>query len=286
MGLSTQASGNANTEIGPGDQLVISVFDTPELTQSVRVAEDGNAELMLIGKVRLAGLTTAAAEKVIEQELHDRKLIREPSVLVNIGEFASQHVSVLGEVARPGTYPVLGVQRLLDVLATAGGTTVTASSVLAIKHRDGREETVFLDTANDAKASFAANVRILPGDTVLVARAGVFYVLGQVSHPGGFAINSSHVTVMQALALASGTSSVANTKHARLVRVAPNGVRMEFPVEIDRILAGYAPDQTLQNNDILYVPRSRGKSVAATTLDTILRIASGASVAAIYVADH
>jgi protein involved in polysaccharide export with SLBB domain len=118
----------APIRIAPGDLLHITVFDVPEMTQEVRIGAKGEAQMALIGNIDLAGLTGEEAAEAIARELRNRKLLLSPQVNVLIKEFASQGVSVIGEVQHPGVYQVLGSRSLLDLISMAGGLTSAADT--------------------------------------------------------------------------------------------------------------------------------------------------------------
>src|SRR5262249_20237737 len=122
--------------IDGGDLLKVSVFGAPESDQEVRVDPEGNVTLNFIGKIHLAGLTTTEAQAVIAKKLSDGGFFNNPQVTVFAKEYATQGVSVLGEVQKPGVYPLLGSRRLFDVLSMAGGTTQKAGQIVSVTHRD------------------------------------------------------------------------------------------------------------------------------------------------------
>jgi len=117
---SQQLNSAPNIAIGSGDLLNVVVFDTPELTTSVRVSQDGEVDLPVLGMMKLAGLNTIDAALKIEEELRSRRLIIDPHVTVFIVEYASQGATILGEVRTPGVYPTLGTRKLLDMISVAG----------------------------------------------------------------------------------------------------------------------------------------------------------------------
>ena len=252
--------------IAPGDLLEMTVFDSPELTQQVRVGEDGLVQLNLIGNTEVGGLTSRQAADLIASELRDRHFVLHPQVNVMIKEFASKGVSVTGEVKNPGVYPVLGPRTVLDVLSLAGGATSYADSKISIKHRSGTQETITYKLNNtDARSSVANDVQVYPGDLVVVPRAGVVYVLGDVNRPGGFVMqDSGKITVLQALAQAGGTSSRAATNKALLLHKKDSGYITD-KLELDKISRGKVPDMELQPNDIIFVPNSRMKNIMLGT---------------------
>jgi polysaccharide export outer membrane protein len=270
-------------QITPGDLLEISVFDTPELTQQVRVGADGEAELALLGNVSLAGLTTQQASEKIARELRQRQLLLRPQVNVLVKESASQGVSVVGEVEHPGMYPLLGPRSLLDVLSMAGGLTKVADTKVSIKRRDGlqRDVTVRLNN-NDAHISLANDVQIHPGDLVMVPRAGIVYVLGAVNRPGGFVIQENgEITLLQALAQAGGATSSASVNHALLLRKNGQGyVPNKLPV--GKIELGQDRDVELHPDDVVFIPTNRLKNVLHATQDVATSIGSASIYAVVH----
>jgi polysaccharide biosynthesis/export protein len=260
--------------IGAGDLLTISVLGAPEYTQDLRVDSAGDVSLALAGPVHIAGLTVAQAQEEIRKRLMDGGYFADPQVSLLQKEFATQGVSVLGEVTRPGVYPLLGPHTLFDALSMAGGTTQLAGSAITISHRANPEKQETVAFANDGKNSTAANVKIYPGDTVIVAKAGVVYVVGEVTRPTGVVMNSSGITVLQAIAMAEGPKTTAALNRSRIVRRTPEGPK-EIPISLKKILAAKEPDVKLQPEDIVFVPSSAAKSVLGRTADTAIRLATG-----------
>jgi polysaccharide export outer membrane protein len=132
----TEQNQSPNILIGAGDLLSVVVFDTPELSTSARVTQDGEVNLPVLGRLHLAGMTTIDAARKIELELRTRRLLLEPHVTVLISEYATQGATVMGEVRTPGVYPTLGTRRLLDMISVAGGLQPTAGKTISIIHRD------------------------------------------------------------------------------------------------------------------------------------------------------
>lgn len=264
--------------IGAGDLLDISVYGVPELSQKVRVTPEGNVYLALVGNVHVDGRTVEDAQALIEKDLADGGFVRSPHVTVFISEYVSQGVSVMGEVARPGIYPIYGTRRLFDVIAGAGGLTNRAGRVITITHRDAAQSTVKVALSDDLANSTESNVVILPGDTVVVSKAGVVYVVGDVQHPAGFVMeNGENLTVLQALALAGGQTHTSALDGAKLIRKTPKG-RQEIPVPLKKILAAKSNDVPMQADDILFVPGSAAKGAAHRTLDAIVSLATGVAI--------
>jgi polysaccharide export outer membrane protein len=265
--------------IGPGDLLHVSVLREPEMEQRVRVRDSGDVNLPLIGGVHVAGLDPAAAAEAIAAKYRDGNYLKHPAVTVFVEEFAMEHVSVLGQVAKPGTYAITTPRTLLDVLAMAGGLTQIADRHIMVERAPGakqREEEVFL--SNRAGDALMANVTIDPGDTVLVPKAGIVYVLGDVGRPGGYTMqNESRMTVLQAIAMAAGVNRTANEKQARVIHNV-NGQYNEESLPLREIERGDAPDELLQANDVIYIPFSFAKNVVMGTSS----IVASATAALIY----
>ena len=273
----------APLKIAPGDLLHITVFDVPEMTQDVRIGAKGEAQLALIGNIDLAELTGDEAAEAIARELRNRKLLLSPQVNVLIKEFASQGVSVIGEVQHPGVFQVLGARSLLDVISMAGGLTNVADTRITVKRRRGSEHpiTVKLKT-DDPEASLTNNVQIYPGDLIVVPRAGIVYVLGDVTRPGGFVMqDSGKITLLQALAQAGGASKSASLSKTVLMRKNAQGYATT-KLHVGKIQKGEAPDLDLHSNDILFIPNNRLKNAISGTESVITSIGSASIYAIVH----
>jgi polysaccharide biosynthesis/export protein len=264
--------------IGTGDLLEISistVIGAPEMNCKARVSASGDITLPLVGSLHVAGLTAEEAQATIEKKYKDAEILKSPQVSVLIIEYASQGVSVLGEVLKPGVYPLLTSRRLLDLISQAGGFTPTAGRTVAITHRDHPLEPTTVVLSRDPRQNTASNTDIIPGDTIVVAKAGVVYVVGAVGKPGGFTMDANDgLTILQAIALAEGPKTDAAMDKSKLIRQTPNGPS-EIPVPLHKILTSKTPDIRLQSDDILFVPNSAVKSGARRSLEAIVQAATG-----------
>jgi polysaccharide biosynthesis/export protein len=276
---SPSATPNASAiVIGNGDLLKISVFGAPESDQEVRVDPDGNISLNFIGAVHVAGLSSNAAQDLIAKKLKDGAFFAQPQVSVFTKEYATQGVSVLGEVLKPGVYPLLGSRRLFDVLSLAGGTSPKAGRIVSISHREHPEVQRSVLLSNDATESVKSNIEIFPGDTVMVSRAGVVYVVGDVHKPSGVIMdNGTDMTVLQAIAMAEGTNPTASLNKAKLIRRTPTGPQ-ESPLLLRDMLSSKTPDVRLQAEDIIFVPNSAAKSATRRSLEAIIQTATGVAI--------
>jgi polysaccharide export outer membrane protein len=247
--------------IGPGDLLQVTVLREPELTQQVRVMDSGEVVLPLIGRIMLGGDSTPKADGVIEKAYTAGQYLKNPQVTVTILQYATQTVAILGEVRHPGTVTITTPRSLLDVLAMAGGLTADADRHITIERGGVWGEQIQVYLPNNAQADLKADVGVYPGDRILVPKAGIVYVLGDVGRPGGYVMqDNSHLTVLQAVALAAGANKTAAQKRARLLRKGPDGY-MEEPVPLLAMERGKVRDEELQKDDILYVPFSARRNL-------------------------
>jgi polysaccharide export outer membrane protein len=263
--------------IGPGDMLHIQVFDTPELDQHARVTDDGNVPLIFLGDLHVAGLTPEAAARVIEAGLKQKQYLKNPQVTVNIEQYATQGVLVIGQVNKPGSYQIDTSRPVLDVLSLAGGLTDLADRKVTIE-RHGTGERVQYFVSNNPEEAFDHSVLIHPGDKVMIPKAAVAYMLGDVNHPGGYAFtnNKSQLTALQMLALAGGTPPTARPAAAKLIRRTADGYT-ENLIQLSKMQKGEIPDIQLQADDIIYVPFSYLKNVVASSA-SIVAAAGGAAI--------
>lgn len=268
---------DASSRLGSGDLLDISVYNVPELASKVRIDADGDINLPLINKVAVAGLTSEQAEKVIERRLSDGGLVKNPHVTVFVNQAVSQNASILGEIAHPGIYPIVGAERLFDLISKAGGLTEKAGRSISLTRRSQPDAPVTVAISRNLADHPESNVPILAGDTIIVQKADVVYVVGEVGKPSGMLMESGKLTVLQAIALAGGTTRTAKLGAARIIRKGPNGMS-ETPVQLKKILEAKAPDMPMQADDILFVPTSSGKAFADHTLQAALQAAAAASV--------
>ena len=265
--------------IGAGDFLEVSEFHTPEFRSSVRVAADGTVLLPLVGGVKLAGMTEQEASRAIEKAFVETDMLLHPQVSVLVTNAAGQDVSVMGEVARPGVYPYTVHHRLLDLISYAGGLSPNAGRLVSLFHRDDPKtgHPMVLDPSGvDSKAEH--NPELAPGDTVLVSRAGLVYVIGDVIRPGGFAVDPVQgLTVVQALSLAWGATPNAASGKAILIRDQPGG-RTLTTLNLRRMIRGQDPDQPVRDRDILFIPDSATKTLLNKSLESAIQSAIGVTI--------
>jgi polysaccharide export outer membrane protein len=272
--VTTMTSGPV--KLGPGDLLDIGVFASPDLTAHVRVPSEGDISFPLLGKLHVSGMMPEEVQNLIRDQLIKRDFVKDPQVSVFVLEYANQDVYVLGEVTRPGAYPVLGSHLLSDYLSVAGGFTPRAGKTITVTRQDHPDTPDVVRFSRSPNLS-GTNPQVNAGDSIYVGQAGLVYVVGDVTRPGGFILDSDQkLTVMKALALAEGTKPTASLSGARLVRMTEKG-REEIPIDLKKIFQAKAADLELQDQDIVYVPVSAAHMATNRGLD-VLQAVSGAAI--------
>lgn len=254
---STPAAAPTPYRLGPGDMVEVNVYNAPDLSAKLRIADDGNLYLPLIGYVHVAGLTPQESQGVIETRLDKGGFVRDPHVSLMLDQSGLQGVNILGSVARPGVYPANGGSHLLDLISAAGGFAIDAGRSVSITRHDESSTPVTVELARNVVGSGENNLPVFSGDTVFVHKAEVIYVVGDVARPAGIYIDRDNITVLQALAMAGGPTHEAKLNGARIVRKDAKGTN-EIPLALKKILRAQAPDISLQPNDILFVPSRSG----------------------------
>jgi polysaccharide export outer membrane protein len=272
--LLTRVEPNEDLRIGGGDLVQVTVMGAPDYNQEVRVAADGSITLPFINRVQVGGLTTTQVAQMLQSRLALAGYFNNPQVSVFVKEYGTQGVSVLGEVQKPGVYPVFGERRLFDVLSAAQGTTAAAGDKVSITHRGQPQQPEIVKLTLSGKDSAQSNVRVFPGDTVVVQRAGTVYVLGDVQKPTGIVMADGNLTALQAIALAQGTNPSAALGKATLVRKTNDG-QVEMPLHLNEMLSAKIPDMRLLPDDIIFVPNSKLRTGVKRGLEAALQTVTG-----------
>jgi polysaccharide export outer membrane protein len=265
-------------QLGVGDLVELTVYDVPELTSKTRISSNGDIYCALIGPTHVAGLTTEEAAGVIQKRL--TAYLKDPYVSLFVAEYASQGASLLGEVNKPGVYPVMGDQHLFDLISASGGLTERAGHSITVTHRSDPDKSVTVPLSRNLSDNPESNIKIFPGDTIVVRKAEIVYVVGDVGRPSGLLMDASGLTVLQAVALAGGTTRTAKLGGVKILHKTPAGM-VETEVPLKKIMQAKAPDVSLQANDILIVPSSAGKILAGRTLEAAMQAATIVSAAAL-----
>jgi len=226
QGTSTpQAAQSADYKLSPGDSIKVQVYQQPDLTVEARVSESGAINYPLVGQVRLGGLSISDAETRIASALKTANILKQPQVNIVLLQVRGNQVSVLGQVQKPGRFPLETTNvRVSDMLAAAGGVTPAGDDVLILSGtRDGKP----FRKAIDIPALFLGtqskdDILLAPGDTLYVDKAPTFYIYGEAQRPGTYRIERG-MTVLQALAQGGGPTNRGSQNRLRLNRTGPDG---------------------------------------------------------------
>jgi polysaccharide export outer membrane protein len=253
------------------------------MDEDARVTDRGMVPIVGIGDVMVAGLTPGDAAAAVHERLIDTHYLNHPQVSIMVEEFATQQVSVIGEVKTNGSYPIATPRPILAVLALAGGLTQEANRHILIERQGDQQHPLEYYVSNNGTQAIEQQVMVNPGDTVMVPRAGIVYILGDVNRPGGYVMsnNESQLTLLQGLALAGGVTRAARQGHAHLIRKKPGGGFTDTELSVGDIQKGKRPDLPLLPGDVLYLPFSFARNLATTGASSIAASTAGAAVYAI-----
>ena len=282
--------------LGAEDQLSVHVVDLDDISDKpVRIDPNGYIELPLVGRIHAAGLTVDQLRNSLATLAS--KYIQSPQITINVLEYRSRPVSILGEVNTPGLHQLQGPTRLVDVISLAGGLKPDAGQKLTITRQIKQGSLPLPSSHLDASGEFSIadlhlntlldgskpseNIEVRANDVISVSRSDMVYVVGEVRKAGGISLNSDEaMSITQALSLAEGTSSGANTRKARILR-AVNGKpsnKNEVPVDLSMVLSGKAPDLQMHANDVLFVPDNVPASAMKRATEAAIQIATGVMI--------
>ena len=235
--------------LGPGDTVRITVFRYPDLTTEARISDKGTIVFPMIGEVHLSGMTVDAAGSRIAARLKDGKFLLNPQVGVALLQLRSRQVSVLGDVAKPGRYPLEDTStKLTDILAMAGGLgPLAADTVTIMSNRNGKTLKSEINLPSVMRGlQVEKNIDIQHGDTVFVPRAPVFYIYGEVQKGGVYKLERG-MTVMQAISVGGGITLRGSDRRLEVRRRTPEGQWREYSAKLA---------DTVQPDDVIYVKES------------------------------
>lgn len=234
--------------LGPGDVLKILVYGNPDLTLETRVSEGGAITFPLIGEVAVGNLSSSMAEKKIATMLETGGFVRKAQVNIIVTLLQSQQVSVLGQVNRPGRYPIDGKRSLMDCLALAGGITIDGGDTVSlIRRRNGVTRKDVIDVIQMVRTGeFSQDVDLAANDVIYVERAPKFYIYGEVQHPGPFRLERA-MTVLQALSAGGGLTPRGTQRGIRIKRRDAAGVMQIIEAKHDDLVLV---------DDVVYVQES------------------------------
>jgi polysaccharide export outer membrane protein len=300
-GLPGQISAAAVTGgylVGPEDTVTVRVLDieefSPQNLAPIRVDNQGDIRLPILGRIHVAGQNVEQIEDVITKGL--LSIMKAPEVTVAVTRYGSRPISVLGAVRNPGVRQISGRQTLIEAISLAGGLNAEAGNSIIITRRVDSGPLPLSDSSIDSSGKFivgglkvravmqannpSANIEVMANDVITVPKADLIYVIGAVKKPGGFILNEKeHLSALQALSLAEGLDSLAGAKSARILRQTEEGSpRSDIPVNLRSMLDGTAPDLVLRANDILFVPGNTAKYVTLRALEVAIQMGVGAAI--------
>ena len=275
--------------IGANDLIAVSVYDTPELTRTVRVGEDGSIRLpMLQRRIHAAGLMPVQLEAAIVAALKAERILIDPLVTVTMAEYNSRPIQVAGAVKKPVTFQAVGHVTLLEALARAEGLREDAGSEILVSTtqpgENGKGSTLtrripvqgLIDAADPE-----LNLTLSGGEDIRVPEAGRIFVVGNVKKPGAYPLrNGAECSILQALAYSEGLMPFA-AKQAFIYRREASGSKNELPIELEQIMKRKAPDVPQVANDIQYIPDNKGRRLCTKAIETIVGIAAGGGALAV-----
>jgi polysaccharide export outer membrane protein len=256
QGAQAPANRPSDYVVGPADVLKVTVYDEPTMSGTYRVDTDGSFQYPMLGRIAASGLRVRDIEQTIKVKLEDG-YIRRAQVTVDVDQFRSRSVFIVGEVRSPGKYPMTGQMSLIEALAAAGSTTPTASTeVLILRPRDPNAAQPLtpeqVDQTNVSRISLtdlqlgrlSQNVTLMEGDTIFVPKAEKFFVTGQVRNPGAYTYERG-LTVLQAISLAGGLTDKGSNRRIKVIRTV-KGKKTEQGIDLS---------DALQPGDTLVIPQ-------------------------------
>jgi polysaccharide export outer membrane protein len=278
-------------KIGPNDLLQIAVYESPELSGTVRVNSDGFIRLPMVHEgIHAGNLYPRELELRIQDALADEKLVVGPVVTVTVAEYQSRTVSVVGEVHHPLTFQAIGNVTLLDAIAKAEGISDTAGDEVLV--RDGNDRAAVAVRRIPVKGLMSGkspelNLPLHGGEEIRIPQQGHLSVVGNVRRPGLFPISrDEQPTVLNAIAQTQGLTQYAS-KRAYIYRtVDTQKTKQEIPVELAKIMDRKDPDVALQAGDILYIPDDHGRRNTLGLMDKLIGVGSVASSAVVYAGER
>jgi polysaccharide export outer membrane protein len=279
--------------LGPDDQISVRALHLDEISEkTAQIDATGAVNLPLIGRIQVSGLTVEELENKLTERL--KVYMNNPQLSVNIVEFRSQPVSVIGSVNNPGVVQLRGHKSLVEVISLAGGLRPDAGYRIEITRKaewgtlplpGAKEQDGYSIGQVNVKAVLEAknpsqNIAIKPEDVISVPQGEMVYVTGDVRRAGGFVLHEKEsISVLQAMALAEGSGPAAALGSAKILRARPDSVdRTEIAVDIRAILKGKASDVRLESNDILFVPSSFLKKASMRTIEAGINVGSGIAI--------
>jgi polysaccharide export outer membrane protein len=276
--------------VGIDDLLAVTVYDSPELSRTVRVGDDGSIRLpMLKQRLNVVGKISTQIEAQIASAFSEEEILVEPVVTVSVAEYKSRPVSVIGAVKSPLTFQALPGTTLIDAITRAQGLTDDAGADILVTRQvtgvDGKVTDISQRIPTKGlieKTDGAYNLPLSGGEQVRVPEAGKIFVIGNVKRPGAISVHDAvgNTTVLTAIAMSEGLDRFAQNTAYIFRKDSAN--KEGTPVALSDIMARKAADVPLEPNDILYVPDAKAKRITIESLEKALTFGSTLTAAAIY----
>jgi polysaccharide export outer membrane protein len=249
-GASAQtAASKAEHLLGPGDVIRVTVYQNPDLTAEARLSESGSITYPLLGSVELNGLGLNAAEQKIARLLREGKFVIKPQVAVQLLEIRSAQISIIGQVSKPGRYPIDTTNsKVSEMIASAGGIAATGDDVVTlVGTRNGKPVKIDIDLpAIYESGDSQLDVRVANGDIIYVHKAPSFYIYGEVQRPGVYQLERG-TTLLKALAMSGGVTPRGTERGLKLHRRDETGAVTVLEPKMNDVI---------EAEDILYVRES------------------------------
>lgn len=251
--------GGGDYQLGPGDLIVVKVYETKELDAEVRVSSRGAISLPLLNTVDVYNLTAAEAEDKIEN-LYKEKYLHDPHISIHIKEHVSKQITLVGAIVKPGTYDYVSQRRLLDVIAIASGLTPESGSIAYITRENPstKERLSYFINLDELmkEGKMEQNMIVLGGDVIFVPESGQCFIDGAVRKPGTYSLDTK-MTITEALSLAGGLASYADDDSIKLIRYMGKGHKREIvTLSYSDLQGGVGDTLFLQDQDIIFAESS------------------------------
>jgi polysaccharide export outer membrane protein len=244
-----QVPPRAEPVLGVGDVVRITVYQNPDLTVEARVSELGQVNFPLIGAVTIGGLSVSQAQALIEKRLRDGGFVLKPQVTIQTTQIRSSQISILGQVTKPGRFPIEIVgSRVSEMIAAAGGVVPGGADIVTlVGNRDGKPIKLDIDLPLILQQGRSdLDIPVENGDIIYVDRAPTFYMYGEVQRPGQLRVERG-MTLMQALAQAGGLSARGTTRGIKVHRKDAAGVVQVREIKMNELV---------ERDDVVYVSES------------------------------
>jgi polysaccharide export outer membrane protein len=276
--------------LAAGDDLTIWALGVSEISDKpIRIDDTGFVDLPILGRVKAAGLTPDGFRAELLKKL--AVYVQQPQVTVSVIQHSTP-VSVVGSVTRPGVYQIHSGTTVLEVISLAGGLASDAGrfvrltrpadsqcTPLGISDATASGSSLVLELHKLLESGATTNEHVCARDVVVVPRADVIYVVGEVQKAGAFAITDrGSYTVLQALSLAGGMTRVAKPSAARILRDQAGATRQEIPIDLRQLMSSKKEDIQLKPGDILFVPDSVARSASTRAMEIAVQLAVGRAI--------